>query len=165
MSNLFQCLSYKAERGILKVTKGSMVVINAKRNNGLYELKGQTHIVQGKGENSLGANEDNIELWHNRLGHMSLKGLQVLSKQGLLEENEITKLEHFESFILGKQHKLSFKLGSHSLKNILEYVHIDLWGPTKTSTRGGKVYLLSLVDDYSRKVWTYFLKHKLVTFK
>ena len=46
----------------------------------------------------------------------------------------------------------------------MEYVHVNLWGPAQTSTHGGKVYFLSIVDDYSRKVWIYLLKHKFETF-
>ena len=103
-------LSYKVKSGILKVTKGSMVVIKAERKNGLYEMIGNTHLAQGKGGDNLVTEKDKNCLWHVRLGHMSIKGLQVLSKQGLLNGDQVTKLEHFESCILGKQHKLSFKL-------------------------------------------------------
>ena len=53
--------------------------------------------------------------------------------------DEITVIEHCESCIMGKQHKLIFKLGSHSSKNTLEYVHANLWGPAQTSTHGGKI--------------------------
>ena len=45
----------------------------------------------------------------------------------------------------------------------MEYVHADLWGPAQIATHEGKVYFLSLVDDYSKKVWTYMLKYKSKT--
>ena len=51
-------------------------------------------------------------------------------------------------------------MGSHESKSILEYVHSNLWGPEKTKTHGGNAYFLSIVDDYSRKVWVYLLKNK-----
>ena len=107
-------LSYKAEGDILKVTKGAMVVIKAKRGNGLYKLQGETYLAKGDGGMSLVAKRDNTSLWHNKLGHMSLKGVQILGKQGLLEGDQITKLEQCESCILGKQHMLSFKLESYN---------------------------------------------------
>ena len=57
----------------------------------MYELKEKTHIVQSRSGNSLVEQKENIGLWHNRLGHMSITGLQVLSKQELLKGDEITK--------------------------------------------------------------------------
>ena len=137
-----------------------MVVIKAERKNGLYELLGETCVTQGNGGMSLLADKDNTFLWHRRLGRISLKGLQILSQKGSFERDHITKLEKCESCILGKQHKLSLKLDSHSSKNILEYVCADLWGPAQASTHGGKVYFLSVVADHSRKVWVYLLRHK-----
>ena len=55
--------------------------------------------------------------------------------------------------------------GTHATKRILEYIHADLWGPEKTPTMGGARFFLSIVDDYSRKVWTYLLKSKYETYR
>ena len=38
--------------------------------------------------------------------------------------------------------------------------HVDLWGPKRITTRGGKRYVLVIVDDYSRFTWTLFLVSK-----
>jgi hypothetical protein len=43
-------------------------------------------------------------------------------------------------------------------------VHADLWGPTKTASIGGGHYFLSIIDDYSRRLWVFILKHKHETF-
>ncbi|TXG54163.1 hypothetical protein EZV62_019419 [Acer yangbiense] len=56
--------------------------------------------------------------------------------------------------------RLSFTLTQHTTKQVLEYIHSNLWGPAKVPTHGGSRYFLSLVDDYSRKVWIYLLKTK-----
>jgi transposase InsO family protein len=34
----------------------------------------------------------------------------------------------------------------------------------KTPSLGGSIYFLTFIDDYSRKTWVYFLKHKSKTF-
>ena len=40
-------------------------------------------------------------------------------------------------------------------------MHSDLWGSTYVpNSLNGSQYFLSLVDDYSRRVWVYFLKYK-----
>ena len=45
-------------------------------------------------------------------------------------------------------------------KKPLEIIHLDLCGPMQTPSIGGSNYLLTFIDDYSRKTWVYFLKHK-----
>ena len=41
---------------------------------------------------------------------------------------------------------------------------MDLFGPTRTTSLGGKRYVLVIVDDYSRFTWVMFLAHKDETF-
>ena len=47
----------------------------------------------------------------------------------------LTKLEFCENCVLGKQHRLSFRLSNHRSKSVLDYIHYDLWGPTKVQTK------------------------------
>ena len=42
---------------------------------------------------------------------------------------------------------------------------MDLFGPTRTTSLGGKRYALVIVDDYSRYTWVLFLSSKDETFK
>ena len=37
---------------------------------------------------------------------------------------------------------------------------MDLFGPSRTASLGGKIYGLVIVDDYSRFTWILFLSHK-----
>ena len=55
---------------------------------------------------------------------------------------------------------MSFKPAIHNTKGILDYIHSDLWGPSKKTSLGGCNYLLTLIDYYSRKGFCYFIKHK-----
>ena len=43
---------------------------------------------------------------------------------------------------------------------MMDYIHFDLWDREHVSSKGGASYLLMFIDDFSRKVWVYFLKHK-----
>ena len=47
---------------------------------------------------------------------------------------------------------------------VFDYVHTDLWGDAPVTSIGGGKYLLTFVDDFSRKVWVYILKFKDETF-
>ena len=55
---------------------------------------------------------------------------------------------------------MKFGIAIHNTEGILDYVHTDVWGPSKTSSLGGKHYYVSFVDDYSRRVWVYTMKTK-----
>jgi len=37
-------------------------------------------------------------------------------------------------------------------------VHSDVWGPVREFSKGQ--YFLTFLDDFSRKVWVYFIKQK-----
>jgi len=42
----------------------------------------------------------------------------------------------------------------------LKLLHLDLFGPTKTTSTSGKRYGIVIVEDYSRWTWVMFLAHK-----
>ena len=66
----------------------------------------------------------------------------------------------------GKQVRNSFKLKNYvSITHPLELLHVDLSGPMRITSRGGKRYVLMIVDDYSRFTWTLFLASKDETFE
>ena len=65
--------------GVLKMIKGSMVVLKAVRQNNLYYLKGST--ITGQVATSTDSDEDSTRLWHMRLGHTGEKSLQALARQ------------------------------------------------------------------------------------
>ena len=111
---------------------------------------------------------DTTHLWHIRLGHMSERGLHVWSKQGLLCGQKTRKLDFCEHYVFGKQQRVSFGIGVHKTKDTLDYIHSDVCGPSQVLSKGGASYLLTLIDNYSRKVWVYPLKRKsdvFATFK
>lgn len=61
----------------------------------------------------------------------------------------------------GKQHRNSIlKKSQWRAKQRLELIHIDLCGPIKPVSNGGKRYILNLIDDFTRKTWIYFLVEK-----
>jgi len=47
----------------------------------------------------------------------------------------------------------------------LELLHVDLCGPMRITSRGGKTYVFVIVDNYSRFTWTLFLTSKDESFE
>ena len=68
------------------------------------------------------------------------------------------KQKFYESCVMGKQCRVKFSLGKHTSMGILEYIHSDLWGLARVKSHSGCTYFVTFIDDYSRKVWVYFLK-------
>lgn len=61
----------------------------------------------------------------------------------------------------GKQTKGSFKPNHEvSTSRPIDLIHTDLCGPVKVQSRGGKRYIIVVVDDYSRYTWVRFLRSK-----
>jgi len=66
--------------------------------------------------------------------------------------------------VYGKQCKQRFKTGSLSSKEILDYIHFDLWGPSPLISYGGALYFLTFIDDFSNKFWVFMWKNKADVF-
>ncbi|WZZ72276.1 hypothetical protein YC2023_083646 [Brassica napus] len=99
--------------------------------------------------------------WHSRLGHMSLNNMSELVKRGFIVDKDVKTLDLCEHCIIGKSHKQSFPKAKHVTNGILEYVHSDLWGfPSTPDSLAGAKYFVTFIDDFSKKVWIYFLKTK-----
>ena len=60
---------------------------------------------------------------------------------------------------------MKFGTAIHNTKGILDYIHTDVWGPTKTASLGGNHYFVTFVDDFSRRVWVYTMKSKYEVFE
>ncbi|GJR53654.1 transposable element [Tanacetum coccineum] len=121
---------YRGRGGVLKVSKGTLVVMKGEKTNGLYLLKGST-ITGAVRVSSSSINLDSTKLWHVCLGHMSERGMMELRKQAV-----------------------------HQTKGTLNYIHSNLWGPSRVPSKGGARYMLTFIDDYSRRVWVHILKRK-----
>ena len=131
--------------------------------DGLYYLDGTVD----KAEVNVARTEENLtNLWHSRLGHMSLKNMNFLVKNGYLKEKEVHTLDFCENCVFGKTHKLQFPTAKHATTETLAYVHSDLWGSvSNTESLSGFKYFLTLIDDFSKKVWIRFLRTKDETYE
>ncbi|KAH9793260.1 hypothetical protein KPL71_004466 [Citrus sinensis] len=119
---------------IWELREGSKIVMKGSKRNEVYVLDGEaitrmTDVIVGTGGES-------TRLSHLRLGHMSVKGLKELEKQGVLEKDKIEELNFCEDCVYGKSTRNSFKHSTTKSIGILDYIHFDLWGPVQTSSLG-----------------------------
>ncbi|GJU24648.1 transposable element [Tanacetum coccineum] len=157
---------YTSENGVLRVSKGALVMMKAtKGTSSLYTLQGETITGSASVSCSEKSNSYLTKLWHMRLGHMSEKGMVILSKRGLLDNHKVANLEFCEHCVIGKQKRVSFSKAIHQTKGTLDYLHADCWGPSRVPSLGGARYFLSIIDDFSRMTWVFMLKHKSEAFE
>lgn len=138
--------------------KGDKKVLTGKYSNGLYYLQGTVKPAEA---NTSEEAHDSTRKWHSRLGHMNIRKMESLVKKGYIKSSEIGSLGFCEACTMGKSHKQKFPKAKHTSKEVLEYILSDLWGsPSTVSSLSGAQYFLTFTDDFSKKVWIYFLKSK-----
>lgn len=144
----------------LILRKNEILIEGHKRNNvyfvNLFEDKKAANTVHQ-------SNEKNFNLWHRRYGHLNCKDLSRLSSFSMV--NGLPNLNAMqidcEACIRGKQTRLSFPhKNEKSSTEILQLIHTDLCGPMKCESMGRSIYFATFIDDFSRKVYVYFLRQK-----
>ena len=96
--------TFVVQDGVMKVLKGILTVMKAKRLIGnLYEIEGKTEAIHAA--IVLEATSDLTQLWSQRLGHMSERGLKVLADRMLLPKLKTLNLNFFKYCMFGKRTK------------------------------------------------------------
>ncbi|KAG8472701.1 hypothetical protein CXB51_034566 [Gossypium anomalum] len=135
----------------LKRTLILLSTLDSKRYRYTAESGGSTVTVDATVASFSLSDDDITKLWHMRLGHMNENGMVELSKRGLLDGQGIYKLNFCEHCVFRKQKRVRFTRGIHNTKGTLECIHSDLWLPSRVPSRGGANYILTFIDDFSRK--------------
>ena len=102
------------------------------------------------------------ELWHYRLGHLNPNYIEILANHSLAYgmgwKNSAKNVYKCESCIFGKMEWSSFP--KHSESRSSQMVHSDVCGPIQVESKGGSMYIVTFIDDFSRYVTVYFLRNK-----
>lgn len=111
---------------------------------------------------ALKCTEENIELWHKRLGHVHRRSMLVMQRNGLVDDLPSLKeeLPQCRTCLLGKQTRFPFKGGVSNTYQKLELVHTDVCGPMSEPSLNGSRYFITFTDDLTRMSWIYFLQAK-----
>lgn len=139
---------------------------SAKESGGLYYLDiGSASQLPPKTISScfesffvLNNNDDNVMLWHLRLGHPSFHYLKHLFPK--LFYNKNLSLLKCEACEFAKHHRSQFPIQPYKPSKPFSIVHSDVWGPNRTSTLSLKKWFITFIDDHSRVCWVYLLKGK-----
>lgn len=147
--------------GGANISKNGKIVATAKLINGLYKMQ-QVDQVMVAHDNT--HKENCIHQWHRRLGHRDFEALKKLKRDNLVTGIVMTDCgieERCECCLQGKMARAPFPLVPiKKTKQPLDLVHTDICGPVAQASKGGKRYVLTLIDDYSDYSETHFLQEK-----
>ena len=108
-------------------------------------------------------------IWHRRYGHLRARNLERIAKVQLVDGlgyNREKKPSFCEPCIDGKQCRMPFpKTGGERSEELLGVVHSDVCRKIETKSLNRAEYFVTFIDDKSRFVWVYPLKHKSEVFK
>nr|GEZ97758.1 retrovirus-related Pol polyprotein from transposon TNT 1-94 [Tanacetum cinerariifolium] len=105
------------------ILRSSMVVLLG--DNRACAIRGTGKTESGEASVGIQKKESFAQVWHKRLGHISEAGLHKLERREVM--------------------------GNKGLEGVVDYVYTDLEGPSLVESISGCRYLLSIIDDYSRR--------------
>ena len=91
--------------------------------------------------------------------------MKKLHADGLLESLDYESLDACEPCLMGKMTKTPFSETMERATNLLEIIHIDVFGPISVNAHGGYRYFLTYTDDFSTYGYNFLIKHKTETFE
>lgn len=113
--------------------------------------------------------ENKGSIWHRRYGHLGIRNLKAMALDNMvdgLDYQPSMEPDFCEPCIEGKHHHSKFPVeGGRRADEPLGLVHTDVCGKMGTQSLSGGEYFLTFIDDKTRYVWVYILKHKDEVFK
>ena len=113
---------------------------------------------------------ETAELWHRRFGHLGYSNLETLVREDMVDGIKVPASDFrtagdtiCEPCILAKHHKAPFPSSKRVSSRALELLHMDLCGPMPVSSLGGRKYVATFLDDYSKMSFVRVLSYKSET--
>ncbi|KAJ3885912.1 hypothetical protein GG344DRAFT_58400, partial [Lentinula edodes] len=136
--------------------KDGTELFHGRGRDGMYvldaeEAPGQTSGPRHHVALSSRSSPTDIEQWHRRFVHASTETIERMERENMVDglKGAVTshKLEgKCESCILARQTRRPSDVPTDPDVEPLDLVSVDLWGPSRTRSSGGKVYLMPIVD-------------------
>lgn len=104
-------------------------------------------------------------LWHRRLGHLHPAGVVQYLKSIEKGNLSVKDFPFCDACAMGKTIRAITTSPFCRSKMPLACVHSDLLGPIEPASRGGKKYIISFIDDFTRYNSLYLLRTKSEAFK
>ncbi|MCO6516390.1 MAG: DDE-type integrase/transposase/recombinase, partial [Snodgrassella sp.] len=152
-----------------KLEDRNLVLLRAPRTNDVYSIDLKNVNSAEKATCLIArASMEEAHQWHRRLGHVNFKNINKLVRGNLVRGLPYKTFKNDHTCLAckkGKQHKASCKkIDEKTIREPLELLHMDLFGPVSVVSLNKKKYCLVVTDDCSRFSWVFFLCFKDETF-
>jgi histone deacetylase 1/2 len=129
---------------------------------GLYPLRSSSTSTNKQVYSAI---KPSTSLWHHRLGHASSHVVQqILSRHKLPFVSDSNNSRVCDACQQGKSHQLPYPSSSSRSSHHLEFIFFGYLGAAPSSI-GRHTYYVSFIDDHSKFVWIYLLRHKSEVFQ
>ena len=125
--------------------------------NSLLDLdRSDTHIHNVEAKRCGVDNDSATYLWHYRLGHIGVKRVKKLHKDGFSGSLGYESFDACEPCLLGKMTKTPFFRTMRRATNLLEIIHTDVCSPMSVEARDRYRYFATFTYELS-KIWVCLL--------
>ncbi|UYV67194.1 hypothetical protein LAZ67_4004302 [Cordylochernes scorpioides] len=149
------------QNGATILSEKEEIITTGIMKNNMFKVTFKPEVVK-ESEKCMHVSSDNMELWHKRLGHINSSYLMRMHKNKMVKGLEDLKGE-LPYCVSCNKGKITKAEGSPSLGETtarpLERIHVDMYGPL-TPTIGGRKYMLTIVDQYTRRYFIEILHSK-----
>lgn len=145
------------------IKRGNTIYIEGNRCNNLYRII----LRHCSSEYANLAVNNEKELWRQRYGHLNYNSLLKIKNNNLVNGMQFANSGNdslCEICVKSKLKCLPYFFKSTKSSRILEIIHTDVCGPITPTSHNGNCYFVTFVDDYSRFVMVYVIRHKSEVF-
>ena len=138
--------SFKSENNGCSIYMSNIFYGHAPLKSGLFLLNldsSDTHNHNVKAKRCRVDNDSATYLWHYRLGHIGVKRMKKLHKDGFLESLGYESVDACEPWLMGKMTKTPFSGTMERATDLLEIIHTDVYSPMSVEARGKYRYFLT----------------------
>lgn len=132
------------------------VITEVIAENGVYKIRENDVCMLSK-------QSETAMTWHRRLGHLNYQTMIKMRNgavSGIEFQDDLDDVKKCEICAYAKQSRLPFENSTSETSHVLELIHSDICGPMETQSIGKARYILTFIDDYTRKVFCYYLHSK-----
>ena len=145
--------------GGMELMRRGKLIARAKRVGQNYVLHSAVEVQTAL---HVGDGAADYNLWHRRFGHIGQTRMQHIAAATLGIKGKLqlppARASTCEPCKLSKSIRVQSRVTPARTTRRLERVYSDFWGPYRTASLSGALYMLTFTDDYSRKSWIYLTK-------
>jgi hypothetical protein len=156
---------------VIRDAKNSVIAVGSWENKTPVLKCRVEKLTTGEKLSALEKGKNDLELWHQRLGHCGVDRMEQLVKKQLA--NGVKGCFDFTApkktclgCVDGKSKQKPYpKKAECRSTGVLDLIHSDVCGPMSAESFSGSKYYVTFIDDYSRYCTVYFLKRKSDVFE